>query len=421
MKRLLTVILLITAIAAVAAMYFMQDAGQLRVSLAGYSFETSLLIICSGLSALLFAVLLLDYAVGLLRRLAAQLGNRRKTRLADRARNALIQGQIELAEGRFARAEKILLQNISHNENAMLALLGAARAAQHQGAHDRRDEYFRQASELIPSAGIAIGLTRAELQLAHNQAGQALATLTGLDELSPGHPGVLRLLAAACRQLSDWNRLLELLPDLTRSEAFADEQLRLLEIDIWRGLIVDGGRLGDATTLMQLWEQSPRDIRADPGTVELYAEQLVCTHAAGEAEQVLRASLDNNWQESTIESYAQLDVLATDRQIETAEDWLRRHPDNAWLLLALGRMCISRGLWSRARDYLETSLSIRPMPDTFLLLAQLLEDHMGEGGRALECYRQGLHMLTGDYGDAALSKAGNDFVRELRMPDLKVI
>ena len=83
-------------------------------------------------------------------------------------------------------------------------------------------------------------------------------------------------------------------------------------------------------------------------------------------------------------------------------------------------MCISRSLWDRARSHLEASLWVQPLLDTYLSLAQLLEDYMDESVIAQECYRQGLHMLTDDYRDAALANAENDFVREIRLPDLKV-
>lgn len=98
-----------------------------KVSFAEYSFDTSLLIAGGGLLGLLSGLLLLDHAYGLLRRLVSLSGSKRKHRLAVRARNALAQGTIELAEGRFDRAEKIQLQNVSHNDNAMLAYLSAAR------------------------------------------------------------------------------------------------------------------------------------------------------------------------------------------------------------------------------------------------------------------------------------------------------
>jgi len=82
---------------------------------------------------------------------------------------------------------------------------------------------------------------------------------------------------------------------------------------------------------------------------------------------------------------------------------------------------MSRNLWAPARNYLEASLSAKPMPVTYLKLAQLLEDHLEDRQKAQDYYRQGLHMLSGDYGEAALAKAENDFQRSIVVPELRVI
>ena len=143
---------------------------------------------------------------------------------------------------------------------------------------------------------------------------------------------------------------------------------------------------------------------------------MISVNAAGEAEKVLRRYLDKNWHESTIVLYSELDVLVDNTQLETAESWLETHQQNAWLLLALGKMCMTRSLWGKARNYLEASISIRPMPENYLKLARLLEEHMEEPAAAQEYYRQGLHLLAGDYGEDVL---GNDFERET--PQLMVV
>ena len=56
------------------------------------------------------------------------------------------------------------------------------------------------------------------------------------------------------------------------------------------------------------------------------------------------------------------------------------------------------------------------MPENYLRLARLLEEHMDEPAAAQEYYRQGLHLLAGDYGEDVLRK---DFERET--PQLKVV
>lgn len=421
MNRLLFVLLASAIIIAGYAMYTNNDLGLMQVSFAEYQYEASLFEVGVGLLAILFAVLLLSYTFKLLKELTGLFGEKRTQRLAEKARHSLEQGLIELSEGRFAKAEKILLHKVEHTENPLLTYLAAARAAQYQGAHDRRDDYIRYAHHSAPDADIAIGLTQAELQMDHNQFEQALATLNHLNMLSPQHSYVLKLLAKTHSKLADWESLRELLPDVKKSGAMHDEKLLSLEIDTWCGLMSDRSRTGDIDMLTQLWEIMPRNIKAISEVVEYYATELIKLHASGEAEQVLRDYLNNNWVESTLILYSELDVMASEQQISIVESWLQDHQHNEHLLYALGKMCLSRNNWSKARTYLEASLTAKPMPATYLKLAQLFEDHLDDRHQAQEYYRQGLHMLSGDYGEAALANAENDFQRAIMVPELRVI
>jgi HemY protein len=421
MKRLFFVLLSSAIIIAGYAMYTRNDPGLVQVSFAEFYYEASLLEAGVAVLAVLFAYLLLSYTFSLLKKLSGYFGKKRSRRLAEKARHSLEQGLIELSEGRFARAEKILRQKVEHNENALLTCLTAARAAQYQGAHDRRDEYIRLAHECAPDAHIAIGLTQAELQMDHNQLEQALATLSRLNERSPHHPYVLKLLAKTHCKLADWVSLRELLPDVRKAGAISDEKLLTLEIETWCGLISDRSKTGNIDVLTRLWDEVPRNMKLIPEIIEHYARELVKLHAAGEAEQVLRDYLNNHWRESTVILYSELDVMASEKQISMAEEWLQDHEHNEYLLYALGKMCISKNLWIKARNYLEASLSVKPMPETYLKLAQLLEDHLDERRQAPEYYRQGLHMLCGDYGEEALANAENDFQRVIMKPELRVI
>jgi len=421
MNRLLFVLLASAIIIAGYAMYTNNDLGLMQVSFAEYQYEASLLEVGVGLLALLFAVLLLSYTFKLIKELTGLFGEKRTQRLAEKARHSLEQGLIELSEGRFAKAEKILLHKVEHTENPLLTYLAAARAAQYQGAHDRRDDYIRYAHHSAPDADIAIGLTQAELQMDHNQFEQALATLNHLNMLSPQHSYVLKLLAKTHNKLADWESLRELLPDVKKSGAMHDEKLLSLEIDTWCGLMSDRSRTGDIDMLTQLWEIMPRNIKAISEVVEYYATELIKLHASGEAEQVLRDYLSNHWVESTVILYSELDVMASEQQISIVESWLQDHQHNEHLLYALGKMCISINMWGKARTYLEASLVAKPMPVTYLKLAQLLEDHLDDHRQSQEYYRQGLHMLSGDYGEAALANAENDFQRAIMVPELRVI
>jgi HemY protein len=421
MNRLFFILVSAVIIITGYTMYINNDLGLMQVSFAEYYFEASLLEVGAVALGALFAALLLVHTIKLVKKISGLFGEKRTERLTEKAHHSLELGLIELSEGRFAKAEKLLLQKVEHNENALFAYLAAARAAQHQGAHDRRDDYIRRAHQSTPDADIAIGLTQAEMQMEHNQVEQALATLNHLNVLSPQHPYVLKLLAETHRMLADWENLRELLPDVKKTGALSDEKLRSLEIDTWCGLMSDRGRTDNIDLLTQLWEIMPPDMKTIPEVVDYYAAELIKLHAAGEAEKVLRDFLSHNWFESSIILYSELDVMASDEQISIVEGWLQEHQHNEHLLYALGKMCMSKNLWGPARTYLEASLSVKPMPVTYLKLAQLLEDHLEDPQKAQDYYRQGLHMLSGDYGEEALANAENDFQRAIVVPELRVI
>jgi HemY protein len=424
MNRLLYV-LLISAITIVGfTMYKQNDLGHISLTFADFSFETNLVVFGSAVLCGLFAILVFIKIIDFIKQTFVSVGDKRQKRLENKARLSLYQGLIDYAEGRFAQAEKIMLQQVKYSNNRLLVYLSAARAAQQLGAHDRRDEYLQKALIEAPEAEVAISLTKAELQLAHNQNEQALATLTQLNKLNNNHTYVLTLLANTYKHLHDWDNLRMILPQLKKHGNLSAESFLSFEI------LVCNGQLSNLTKASQLnhtgsqplidfWIEVPAHLKQIPGVTEHYAKQLINIGAEGEAEKTLRQFLNRNWHESTIVLYSELNVMVDSKQLENAEGWLKQHQQNAYLLLALGKMCITRSLWGKARNYLEASIAINPMPENYLKLARLLEEHMHELAAAQEYYRQGLHLLAGDYGIDVLHKDAHDFERET--PQLKIV
>jgi HemY protein len=400
-------------------MFQQKDLGHISISFAGHSFETNLVVFGAAFLCVSFVVLVLIKSWHLIKNAFIYLGNRRKQRLLEKARSSLSLGLIEYAEGRFEQAEKILLQQIKYSDNRLLVYLTAARAAQQLGAHDRRDEYLHKAHLEAPEADIAIGLTKAELQLAHEQNEQALATLTHLNQITDNHTYVLTLLANTYRHLQDWDNLKEILPALKKYGKLSAESFLSFEIAVCNGQLSNLVRNRDSNLLINFWKGTPQHLKILPGVVEHYARQLITVEAAGEAETTLRLYLNKNWEQSSIVLYSELDVLVDNKQLEMAESWLKDHQHNAWLLLALGKMCISRSLWGKARNYLEASISISPMPENYLKLARLLEEHMDDTAAAQEYYRQGLLLLAGECDENVLQK--NITASENETPQLKIV
>ncbi len=419
MNRLLYV-LLISAITIVGfTMFQHKDLGQISIRFAGQSFETNLVVFGAAFLCVLFVILVLAKSWHLIKDAYNYLRNRREKRLTEKARLSLSQGLIEYAEGRFEQAEKTLLQQIKYSDNRLPVYLTAARAAQQLGAHERRDEYLHKALLEAPEAEIAIGLTKAELQLTHQQNEQALATLTQLNQLSPNHTYILTLLANTYRHLQDWDKLQEILPAFKKYGKLSTESFLSFEIAVCNGQLNNLSKHQDSALLINYWRDVPPQLKELPEVIEHYVRLLTTVDASGEAENTLRLYLNENWQESSIILYSELDVLVESKQLEMAESWLKEHQHNAWLLLALGKRCIARSLWGKAKNYLEASIAINAMPESYLKLARLLEEHMDNAAAAQEYYRQGLLLLTGENDYTLLPKHSTD--TECEMPQLKIV
>ena len=192
-----------------------QDPGHVLLSYGGYTVETSL--------AVTVAVVLIGFVAfyALLRlvlwfyRAPQRWRAWRRQRRMRHARRGLQQGLMLMAEGRWGQAEQRLIEHAADAETPLLNFLTAARAAQMQNAHERRDIYLGKATRSMPRAGTAVALTQAELQYDHAQWEQALATLSTLRQRIPKHPRVLALLAMTYQQLGDWPRLMARAPPPT--------------------------------------------------------------------------------------------------------------------------------------------------------------------------------------------------------------
>lgn len=406
MRFLIAIIVALLA-AVVLGLVLVREPGYVLIALGEWSLETTL-------SLLVFALLLgfaalylaLRFFAGL-RRAPQRLQHWDRRRKALRARNALNRGLIELSEGNWSGAEKRLLKHVGDSDNPLMNYLAAARAAQQQGAHERRDHYLRLAHRGVPAADIAVGLTQAELQIAHRQMEQALATLTHLRTIAPRHGYVLKMLMRLYERLQDWEHLRDLLPELRRRSVLSVDEADRLEIRLHGELLARAARGRDLEHLRDAWNRVPRRLMHDAGLVLAYATHL---HALGEdadAEIQLRAALKRDWDERLVDLYGRLSGTDAALQLSHAEDWLRTHDRNPVLLLALGRLALRAGLWGKARGYLEATVGVAPTVEGYHLLGNLAE-RLEDGALATDCYRKGMTLATGASAQLPAPVSGAD-------------
>lgn len=389
--RWLAAALLLLLVAIGAAVLLQQDPAHVRVAIGAWTIETTL---AFALAALAVAFVLLHYLLrvtGLLLRTPRSLRRGRRGQRAEKARRGLSRGLIEMAEGRWEQAEKLLTRHAAESDTPLLNYLAAARAAQQAGAYERRDRYLKAAIEANPEADVAVSLTQAELQLAHHQTEHALATLTRLRGLAPRHTYVMKLLSRLYAEVEDWDRLADLLPELRRRRVLSPERLDELERAAALGRLARAG--GSAESLGSIWDQLSRRMREDVDVVHAYAQHLIRAGGHATAERRLRQFLARRWDETLARDYGLVRLEDAAKQLDHAETWLRDHGRSPMLLLTLGRLCVRNRLWGKARIYFESSANATPRAETHYELAQLL-DELGEVGAAREQYRIGLALAV---------------------------
>jgi HemY protein len=296
-----------------------------------------------------------------------------------------------MAEGRWKVAERHLTRYADQSETPLLNYLAAARAAQLQGEHSRRDDYLHQAHESMPSADVAVGLTQAELQLAHQQYEQALASLMHVRSISPKHNYVLKLLKKLYENLGEWKKLEEILPDLRRRKVLSDKEIQALERQVC------GERLkqesGAVDNLVHYWQAIPKELRRDQEMLIEYCHLMLAVGAGPRVEPLIAGSLNKSWHSELVVLYGQIELNDPSHQLAIAEGWLKQYPEDAVLLRTLARLSLKNRLWGKARSYLEASIAIAASPESYQQLGLLLEQ-LGEPDKAMQCFRTGLGLAS---------------------------
>ena len=340
------------------------------------------------------------------RRIREALERRRELR----ARRASIRGLIDLAEGRWADSEHNLMRHAVDSKVPLITYIAAARAAQMQGAHERRDTYLRRAYEQVPAAHLAVLLTQAELQIGHRQYEHALATLRHLQELDPNHAYGLKLLARLYKKLGDWMPLRALIPRLREFRAMPRAEIDRLEAHAVCALLerLDAKSGAQATVL---WSEMPRRLRNDSNVVRAYVQALVKIGNYSTAESIARDALKSDWDEELVMLYGLARGEDPIRQLARVEDWLVEKGESAALLLTAGRLCVVAKLWGKARSYLESSIVLGGRPEAYEELGKLLKS-LGEPEHAMQAFSDGLALSLG--GKVKTFKPGKPRLRRVR-------
>ena len=380
------IVVVATLLFAFAGHFLLQDPGYVAINFRGYLVEMSVPVLLGIAAALIFAVWAIRKLVIAPRLIGEAAGRYR----SGRAGQKLMRGMIEVAEGNFARGEKLLARAASTSDAPLFNYLQAARAAHLQGSDQRRDEWLKLAYEHTPAAANAVLLTQAELQLDRGQYEQALATLRRIDEDSRDHSYALALLGRLYFRLEDWEQLGALMPRLKKHGRVTQERLDKWSVRVHRESL---DRASDGDAVIEAWKKVPKNLQGNSDLLGAYFSGLIRGGLHEKAEKDLAAALKSNWRGPLVRLFGLVEGPNASKQLKRAEGWLATHGDDPDLLLAAARLCLRNELWGKARSYLESVITLRPTPEAFQEYGRLL-NQLGEADAAADAFREGLGLVA---------------------------
>lgn len=379
MKRLyiLLIIGLLAALAISAGVS--HDPGYVRISVGHWLIETNLWVMGLLNLILITAIVVSLSLVRKVRYSQSSLFSWLKRIGGSRAKQKTEQGFIALLEGNWLEAKKLLGRSAEKSENPLVNYLAAAHAATEQGNSKDAEQYLQKAYASNHGDDLAIGITQAQIQLQKNQLELCLATLVRLRKQNEHHPYILRLLKTVYLRLEDWQQLVNLIPELKRLEPERKDELRDIEKQAWQKLFEQqteelkrkNNPANSAETLANLWRKVPDSLRFNVDFIATYAQQLIKLACESEAEVLIRKALSKEWHPRLVELYGLVASDNVSEQLITAEAWLKQRPNDATLLLSLGRLALRNELWGKAWEYFSASHQLQASQQCLAELCRL--------------------------------------------------
>ncbi len=371
------------------------DPGYVLLGFGGWSLETSMVVFAVSSVFVFFGFYVFFRLLGWLIRLPAQMKAGRKVNKFNRSQEGLIAGLVDSAAGNWESAEKTLIKHASNSGAPLLHYLTAARAAHSRGAMDKRDEYLQKAIDQTGGSDIAVGLTQAELHLSAQQFDHAIETLTKLNSIDPTHGTVLKLLHQTYQHIGDWEGLLKLIPSLYKNKVLMEAEVKLLETETFSRLLKQASASNEEARIQAVWESMPLHIQNLRDIFNIYFAAMTTIGAGVKIEELLVKKVTEQWNDTLIEIFANIDNGNATNQLVTAERWLLSYPDNAVLLRAAGKISLRCQDIEKAMKYFSKSLDSEPTVAAYHALGDLFFD-LDDKDKASKCYKRGLELAASE-------------------------
>lgn len=288
-----------------------------------------------------------------------------QTLAKKQARSRLINGLQAFNEGRYARAENLLLKAAKQEDFKTIALMAA------HDATNRLDEPQRAAlhhAALLQHDPDAANMQAGASAFLNENSEQAIALLAPLQEAKKLSPQAQFIYLQALEKENRAADAVALLNTLRKEQALSPQVLANLDVRLHTSAI---SQSADADTCLQQWHNLPDRLRQNASVLKAFATRADALGLETKAVQVLSDHLSQHWTPELLVSLADISAHANDQRLGLCEAWLPQHPDDAALHAALGKLYGQNKSYSKAEAVLQRSLALSASSDAWESLGNI--------------------------------------------------
>ncbi|MDW3095838.1 MAG: heme biosynthesis HemY N-terminal domain-containing protein [Gammaproteobacteria bacterium] len=386
-KRILFILLVGLIIAGVGIL-IMREPGFAVFSYSDTTVEIPLIKFYFGTVAAFIILYFLFRIIGALFRWPKRIHLKRQQKRNLEIMHALESSMLNFSQFNWAEAMRTATKNIKQSPIQKAQHLFTAHCAHNSGQKDTRDAHVTSLRKSESGKSLA-NTIEAEFCLEDGKHEKALMLLR--DESTDN----ICNLNTLCHSYIKTNDISGLETSLPKLLPHADKAARI-QYTVNRSLewaINYYDVHSSEIQLSDLWKTYHKQLQANPVLLRSYVRTLINHGQDTAAEQIIKTQLNIKWDEALIQEYGLLKIDNLPQRTKQSEDWLQQHKDSAGLLLTLGRLNKNQKLWGKAKSYLESSLSRKPLVGTYAELAELHE-LLDEPIDAQRCAKKGLHIAS---------------------------
>ncbi len=384
MRLVLWVLILFAAAVVVALTVEDHDiTGYVIVKISGYDeIELTLEYAAAGLIASFFILYFLIRALACL----FNQSNIRAESYMLTSIKAFFEGNYDYAKKNAAKGFHLAKTPLIKAINSVIAV----RSAQYTGDIETRNKLLELTDKTLRNERTLRLVTKAEMLLKDGRYSETLNALQELYSTGGLQPtAVLQLELEAQRKAENWDAVLEITTILIHRHPLNKNYFENIRHEAHLGNFKT--KASDSDALDKYWRNLPELDQKNSRVAVAAARSYIALGHCSSAHQIIEQTVKISWDPELIALYSECLDYHVSRQIECAELWLKAQPNNAVLLLTLGKLCTHCELWGKAQNYLEASLSVEPTPKTHFALA-LLNEKLGKHESATDQYNKALEL-----------------------------